>query len=313
MFSSTKIVHEHVNCTKGRTFIVYSKNLLPSDKTSSSSTGTSNLDKNFDSNNEKAIVLLLHGLNGGTHQYEKLMNSLINSNHVFISLDFYGHGNSILSQNLNKFTERLYTEQIYDVLKCKNILNANFIIVAFSMGCIIATHLSGENKIKIKKFCLISAAGLAKPRHRFLIFLLKYNISICLRLAKKYSHLMISEDAIKNEYYNFENNVEDAIKRYSILRENHEKFIETFLKVLTGIKIQDSKKHYSALLKTNAEVLFIYGKEDKLTPYSYTIKFLEKKQKYVQNVKMVILPECCHLVIHEKYHELVQHLLCFLH
>ncbi|KJP88486.1 hypothetical protein AK88_01765 [Plasmodium fragile] len=313
MISSSKIAYEYVTCTKGRTFIVYSKNLPSKESTTCNSSSCSlQRDSNSASNHEKAIVLLLHGLNGGTHQYEKLMNSLVYVNHAFISLDFYGHGNSVLSKNLNKFTERLYTEQIYDVLRNKNILDATFIIVAFSMGCIIATHLSSENKIHIKKFCLISAAGLAKPRHRFLIFLLKYNIRICLRLAKKYSHLMISEDAVKNEYYNFENNVEDAMKRYSILRENHEKFIETFLKVLTGTNVQNSKKQYAALFKTNVDILFIYGKEDKLTPYTYTVKFLEKKKKYTQNVKMIVLPECCHLVIHEKYAELVQLLLQFL-
>ncbi|VWU53327.1 alpha/beta hydrolase, putative, partial [Hepatocystis sp. ex Piliocolobus tephrosceles] len=94
-------------------------------------------------------------------------------------------------------TEKLYTEQIYEVLNHKNILNANYFVVGFSMGCIIAAHLSIDNKIKIKKFFLISAAGIAKPRHRFLVFILKHNIRLCLKLAKRYSHLLVSKDAVK--------------------------------------------------------------------------------------------------------------------
>ncbi|SCP02836.1 alpha/beta hydrolase, putative [Plasmodium malariae] len=317
------IAHEYITCCKGHTFIVYSKNLrINDDKEVDYSIPTLNQKNDSPNNNvnkKNVVVLLLHGLNGGTYQFEKLFTSLIRFNYRFLSLGyahvyvyFYGHGNSSLFENLNKFTEKLYTQQIYDVLEKKNVLNENFIVVAFSMGCIIAAHLSVDSKIKVKKFCLISAAGMAKPRHRFLIFLLKHNRCLFLRLAKRYSRSVISEDTVKNDYYNFENNLEDATKRYSILKENQEKFIETFLKVLIGLNIQDSKKQYSALLKSNVDVLFIYGREDKITPYAHTIKFLEKKKEFVKNVKMIILPECCHLVIHEKFNELVYHLMHFL-
>ncbi|SBS97744.1 conserved Plasmodium protein, unknown function [Plasmodium ovale curtisi] len=330
MFNSSKISHEYIACCKGSTFVVYSQNLPTKERTWSngSTTALNKWEPPYKDDAEaNIVVLLLHGLNGGTYQFEKLFNTLVSFNYKFISLDFYGHGNSNLFKNLNKFTEKLYTEQIYDVLKKKNILHANFVIVGFSMGCIIATHLSRDNIIKIKKFCLISAAGIAKPRHRFLVFLLKCNIRLCLWIAKRYSHLLISEDTFQaisvkplyisylknqNEYYDFEKNMEDFTKRYAILKENQNKFIETFLKVLTGIKLQDSKKYYSALLKTDADVLFIYGREDKLTPFSYTLKFLEKKEDCFQNVKMIILPECCHLVIHEKFSELIQHVVYFL-
>ncbi|CXI55627.1 alpha/beta hydrolase, putative [Plasmodium berghei] len=310
MLSSNRILHEYVICSKGITYAVYSNNLVQKDKTPNNETAL-NVNNN-QANNQKAIILLLHGLNGGTHQLENMFKTLINNGYQFISIDFYGHGNSSLFGNPSKYTEKLYTEQIYDVLKIKGLLNEKFTVIAFSMGCIIATHLSKDNKISIGKYCLISAAGMAKPRYRFLVFLLKYNIRLCLKLAKRYSRSVISEDTVKKEYYNFENNLDEATKRYEILKQNHEKFMETFLKVLIGIKLQNSKKHYFSLFKTNADILFIYGKNDTLTPYIYTQKFLEQKKEYSKNVKMIIIPECCHLVIHEKFHELDHHLIYFL-
>ncbi|SCM08204.1 alpha/beta hydrolase, putative [Plasmodium chabaudi adami] len=310
MLSSNEILNEYVTCSKGITYAVYSNNLIQKNKTLNNETALN--ENNNQSNNKKAIVLLLHGLNGGTHQFANIFKTLFDLDYQFISIDFYGHGNSSLFGNPNKYTEKLYTEQIYDVLKTKSLLNEKFIVIGFSMGCIIATHLSKDNKINIGKFCLISAAGMAKPRYRFLVFLLKYNIRLCLKLAKRYSRSVISEDAVKKEYYNFENNFEEAAKQYEILKQNHEKFMETFLKVLIGIKLQNSKKYYFSLFKTNADVLFIYGKNDALTSYIYTQKFLEQKKEYSKNVKMIIIPECCHLVIHEKSHELDHHLIYFL-
>ncbi|VEV57031.1 alpha/beta hydrolase, putative [Plasmodium vinckei vinckei] len=287
MLSSNEILNEYVTCSKGITYAVYSNNLIRKDKTLNNETALN--ENNNQANNQKTIVLLLHGLNGGTHQFANIFKTLINLDYQFISIDFYGHGNSNLFVNQNKYTEKLYTEQIYDVLKAKSLLNENFIVIGFSMGCIIATHLSKDNKISIGKFCLISAAGMAKPRYRFLVFLLKYNIRLCLKLAKRYSRSVVSEEIVK-----------------------HEKFMETFLKVLIGIKLQNSKKYYFSLFKTNADVLFIYGKNDSLTSYIYTQKFLEQKKEYSKNVKMIIIPECCHLVIHEKSHEVDHHLIYFL-
>ncbi|CRG95620.1 alpha/beta hydrolase, putative [Plasmodium gallinaceum] len=314
MYHSKKIVQEYVTCSEGNTFIIYSQNLLSSESKikidSTSIVMENNNTKNY--NNENEILLFLHGLNGSSYQFENLFSHLIHSNYKFMSLDLYGHGKSTLLKNLNKYTEKLYIEQIYDVLKKKNIFNSNFVIIGFSMGCIIAAHLSIDNKIKIKKLCLISAAGLAKPKHRFLQFLLKHNIRFCLRVAKKYSHLIVSEDSIKSEYFDYHNNIEDVNKRYLILKENHEKFMETFLKVITGTKIQNSKKYYSAFLKKNHEVLFIYGKDDNITPCIYTLKFLEKHEKYLNNVKVAIFPECSHLVLSEKCNELIKHLIYFL-
>ncbi|CRH04036.1 alpha/beta hydrolase, putative [Plasmodium relictum] len=313
MFYTQNIIQEYVACSMGKTFIIYSKNLFINENKIKIDS-TSNVKENENNKNykENVILLFLHGLNGSSYQFENLFYHIIHSNYKFVSLDFYGHGNSSLLKNLNKYTEKLYTEQIYDVLKKKDIFNSTFIIIGFSMGCIIASHLSIDNKIKIKKFCLISAAGLAKPKHRFLQFLLKHNIRFCLRVAKKYSHLIVSEDTVKNEYYDCHNNLEDVNKRYLILKENHEKFIETFLKVLSGTKIQDSKKLYSAFLKKNHEVLFIYGKDDKVTPSIYTLKFLKEHSKYINNVKVVIFPECSHLVLSEKCSELIIYLMHFL-
>ncbi|KYN95712.1 putative alpha/beta hydrolase [Plasmodium gaboni] len=324
MYSQYDIEYEYVTCTKGYTFILYSPNLFENvnaKKSDSTSPYTENNKEDEeeeeeqqqdDINNENIIVLFLHGLNGNSYQFENVFYTLIHFNYKFISLDFYGHGNSSLLQNVNKFTEKLFIEQIYDVLKKKNIFNSNFVVIGFSMGCIIAAHLSVDNKLKIKKYCLISAAGLAKPRHRFLHFLLKHNIRLCLRVAKRYSYLFVNEEAFKNEYNDIQNNAYYSHNRYSVLKENHEKFIETFLKVLTGTKIQDSKKYYSAFLKKNSDVLFIYGRDDDVTPCAYTIKFLEKQKKYINNVKLIIFPECSHLVLTEKPYELVQHIIYFL-
>ncbi|CZT99809.1 hypothetical protein PFUGPA_03604 [Plasmodium falciparum Palo Alto/Uganda] len=334
MYTQYDIEYEYVTCTKGYTFIIYSPNLFENVNAKSSDSTSPYTEKNKEEdeqqeeqqqdeqerdeqeqdeiNNENIIVLFLHGLNGNSYQFENVFYTLIHFNYKFISIDFYGHGNSSLLRNVNKFTEKLFIEQIYDVLKKKNIFNSNFVVIGFSMGCIIAAHLSVDNKLKIKKYCLISAAGLAKPRHRFLHFLLKHNIRLCLRVAKRYSHLFVNEETFKNEYNDIHNNAYYSHNRCSILKENHEKFIETFLKVLTGTKIQDSKKYYSAFLKKNSDVLFIYGRDDDVTPCAYTIKFLEKQKKYLNNVKLIIFPECSHLVLTEKSYELAQHIIYFL-
>ncbi|EUT78588.1 hypothetical protein PFAG_05164 [Plasmodium falciparum Santa Lucia] len=247
MYTQYDIEYEYVTCTKGYTFIIYSPNLFENVNAKSSDSTSPYTEKNKEEdeqqeeqqqdeqerdeqerdeqeqdeiNNENIIVLFLHGLNGNSYQFENVFYTLIHFNYKFISIDFYGHGNSSLLRNVNKFTEKLFIEQIYDVLKKKNIFNSNFVVIGFSMGCIIAAHLSVDNKLKIKKYCLISAAGLAKPRHRFLHFLLKHNIRLCLRVAKRYSHLFVNEETFKNEYNDIHNNAYYSHNRCSILKEN---------------------------------------------------------------------------------------------
>lgn len=314
MYYDSNIVTEYVACTAGETFIVFSKNILDDEN----KIKIDNVEKEGgplkESNNYayETILLFLHGLNGNCFQFKNVFSALNRCNFKFISLDFYGHGRSSSLSHLTKYTEKLYTEQVYDVLKKKNIIDAKFILVGFSMGSIIAVHLSVDKKIKSEKFCLISAAGLARPKHRFLHFLLKHNIRLCLKMGKRYSYLLVSENFIKDEYFNADMNKEEIQKRYLLLKENHEKFLETFLKVLSGSNIQNSKKLYSTFLKENHEVLFIYGRDDKVTPYNYTVNFLKKHEKFLNDVKVVIFPNCSHLVLSEKHFDVIKHLLYFL-
>lgn len=309
-----KIIEEQIECSLGRTFIVYSENLYKNDNAilvnfPDFEDSCISENSNFDSD---SIILCLHGLNGNSYQFDSIFCALSFCNIKFIALDFYGHGKSEALSNVHKYTEKLYTEQIYDVLKKKQILTSKFIVIGFSMGCIIAAHLAVEGKLLIDKFCLISAAGMAKPKHRFLQFLLKINVRLCLRIGKKYSYLLVSEDNVKNEYFDSECNLEDVHKRYMALKENHEKFLETFLKVVSGTKIQNSKSVYSTLLKKEPEILFIYGNDDKVTPCRYTKQFLKKHESHLGNVKIIIFPKCSHLVLSEKYIDVIKHLFCFL-
>lgn len=164
------IVTEYVDCTDGKTFIAFSKNILDDEsKIKIEKVQREGVPlKAPQSYGDESILLLLHGLNGNCFQFENVFYALIRCNFKFISLDFYGHGRSSSLPHLTKYTEKLFTEQVYDVLKIKNIIDAKFTLIGFSMGSIIAVHLSNEKKIKSEKFCLISAAGLAKPKHRFL-------------------------------------------------------------------------------------------------------------------------------------------------
>lgn len=308
------IIEEQIECSAGRTFIVCSENLHNHDNTivvnfpDFEDSGVS--EKNsFD---RDTIILCLHGLNGNSYQFDSIFCALSFHNIKFIALDFYGHGKSEALRNVHKYTEKLFTEQIYDVLKKKQILDSKFIIVGFSMGCIIAAHLAVEGKMFVEKYCLISAAGMAKPRHRFLQFLLKMNIRLCLRIGKKYSYLLVSEDTVKNEYFDSESNLEDVHKRYLALKENHEKYLETFLKVVSGTNIQNSKNIYSKFFKKEPQILFIYGNDDKVTPCRYTKQFLKKHETHLGNVKIIIFPKCSHLVLSEKCIDVIKQLLCFL-
>lgn len=84
MLSSNRILHEYVICSKGITYAVYSNNLVQKDKTPNNETAL-NVNNN-QANNQKAIILLLHGLNGGTHQLENMFKTLINNGYQFISI-----------------------------------------------------------------------------------------------------------------------------------------------------------------------------------------------------------------------------------
>ncbi|SBT78967.1 hypothetical protein POWCR01_130046600, partial [Plasmodium ovale] len=89
MFDSSKISHEYIACCKGSTFVVYSQNLHTKERTSSngSTTALNKWEPPYKDDAEaNIIVLLLHGLNGGTYQFEKLFNTLVSFNYQFISL-----------------------------------------------------------------------------------------------------------------------------------------------------------------------------------------------------------------------------------
>lgn len=209
-----------------------------------------NLDYELIENN-KPVVVLLHGWGMNKECFEKLV-PLINNNQKILSLDFFGFGKS--SEPRDYFDTYEYAYYVFILLKKLEINDV--ILVGHSFGGRIAILLSSIFKINVSYLILTSSAGINKFsiiknikvfRYKFLKSLVRNNI-----VNKKYLQRFGSSD-YKKANYNLK---------------------KVFVKVVN----QDLQ---FLLKKINSPCTLIWDKKDRETPYSIC-KVLNKKIKNSQ-------------------------------
>ncbi|CXH16231.1 Serine aminopeptidase, S33/Alpha/beta hydrolase family/alpha/beta hydrolase fold, putative, partial [Plasmodium berghei] len=95
--------------------------------------------------NKETLVITFHGLNGTNLTFLEIQKILIRYKFQVLNFDLYGHGLSACPKynHRNKtYGIDFFLSQTEELLTHLNLLNRNFYLIGFSMGCIIATNFA---------------------------------------------------------------------------------------------------------------------------------------------------------------------------
>ena len=106
------------------------------------------------------LVLLLHGLSAHLHSFDFLMEALANSDRQLVAVDLRGRGRSSITP---PGTYGLSTHA-QDVLEIASLLGAaQFDLIGWSMGALIAEHTAADMPVRLRRMVLIDHAGTMDP------------------------------------------------------------------------------------------------------------------------------------------------------
>lgn len=227
-------------------------------------------------------LLILHGWNGSSNSWEKVMEFLAPRFQVIIP-DFPGFGKSQFPSRVwelndfvfwfKNFTERLNLKE--------------FFLLGHSFGGRVAIKFSIFYPEKVKKLLLVSSAGIkSEPDLKTRIIFTFAFIGNAIFSPKPFSRL---KNFARNFFYKILKN-KDYVKAKGVMRETMKKIVnEDLLPVLSQIK---------------QETILIWGKKDGLVPLKYGQIFNEK----IKNSKLIILEgirHSPHLESSEKLSEII--------
>ena len=104
--------------------------------------------------NEKQVVILLHGIAATSGTWKHLIKGLDSSKYRIIAIDLLGFGKSIKPVNI-KYNVDDHTKYIHKTIK-KLGVNKPYVLIGHSMGSIIAAHYSRKYYFDVKELFLLS-------------------------------------------------------------------------------------------------------------------------------------------------------------
>lgn len=267
---------------------------------------------NYDLKGKESSVLVItfHGLNGTNLTFSEIQNILIRYKYQVLNFDLYGYGLSSCpkySHRKKTYNVEFYISQTEELLDHLNYKDKKYLLIGFSMGCIIATAFANKYMNQTKKLVLISPVGmlekkpiLVKMLNRFpcIINALPYVVFPCFISKKKFK----------------KGNTENDMSEYLYNRIMWQLFVKknithSILGCLNNLKIWDAHDIFKEVGSTSLPVLILCGGNDHICkPVIF-----EKIANAFMNSHMIVFENASHLVVVEKHLELIACLLTFLH
>ena len=210
-------------------------------------------------------------------------------------IDLMGHGYSIKSDNLSKYTIGHLSEDLFNILKKENVKRIN--IIGHSFGNFVSLEFIREHKKMINSVVFISAGHRLTKNKRYRYF--KFFISPL--FIKLIPHK--TEKGRQINYSKYINTGDFNVRR--TIADVSNTGLKCYLIYLRDIF---NLKHSMILENITFPTLFIHGARDKMFPVEDAIKM----SKLVKNSKLIILNNADHILVLNNYHELSKEIEDFL-
>ncbi len=217
---------------------------------------------------EGPVILILHGWNGSSDSWRKIIE-ILEIKFKVVCPDFPGFGKTKppkIPWNLDDFVDWL--KEFTEKLDLKN-----FFLLGHSFGGRVAIKFSILYPEKVKKLILVSSAGI-KPewglKEKIIFQISKIGNAIFSK-----NHFLRFKEGVRNLFYKLAM-IKDYSKAKGVMRETMKKIVEEDL--------------LPELPKIQSETLIVWGEKDRIIPLKYAFVFKEK----IKNSKLEILPKIGH-------------------
>ncbi|CAD2101157.1 alpha/beta hydrolase, putative [Plasmodium vinckei] len=264
--------------------------------------------------NKETLVITFHGLNGTNLTFLEIQKILIRYKFQVLNFDLYGHGLSACPKYSHKnktYGIDFFLSQTEELLAHLNLLDRNFYLIGFSMGCIIATSFAKKYINQVKKIILISPVG-ALEKKPFLVKLLKlfpYIINISSFFMLPY---LISKRNFKKKKNTNDMDSEDEASYYMYNRIMWQAFVKknithSILGCINNLKMWSSHETFKEVGLHHIPVLILCGDKDNIC----SLHVLKNTSKLFANSHLIIFKNASHLVLVDKSREINSCVLIF--
>jgi pimeloyl-ACP methyl ester carboxylesterase len=226
------------------------------------------IETNYKIGGEGENFLILHGWNGSSDSWKKIIE-ILEIKYKVVCPDFPGFGKTEIPKipwSLNDFVEWL--KEFTEKLNLKE-----FFLLGHSFGGRVAIKFSISYPEKIKKLILVSSGGIKQKwglKEKIVFQLAKVGNAI---FSKR--PFFRFKDGARNFFYRVVR-IKDYARARGIMKETMKKIVAEDL--------------LPKLSKIQKETLIIWGEKDKILPLKYAFIFKEN----IENSKLEILPRIGH-------------------
>ncbi len=214
----------------------------------------------------KRTVVLIHGFSVPYYNWDHTFDFLVESGLRVLRYDVYGRGFS--DKPIVQYTKDFYYNQLSNLLSALKI-NSQIDLIGFSMGGIVSAIFANRQPKIIRRICLISPAGMpmAVPIALNIIKLPRVGEIIMKLFGNQILISGVRMDLSEPEKY------PEYFDNYSSQLQ-YPGFKHSLLSTLRSGMLFDSENEYAKLGKKNIKTILIWGKKDKVVPYSLHSKFI---------------------------------------
>lgn len=243
-------------------------------------------------------ILFIHGFSSNVHTWENVINNFVNS-YPIVALDLLGFGFSDKPDVI--YSRDNYLKLIADVQNYYEFKKV--ILIGNSMGGELSLRYTLRYPEKVHKLILINSAGLlemSQPPY----FIKKISIFFLNFTEFLFVNRTMIRYVLSSAFYDDSKITERKIDLYYLpLRTKGGTLAHKglFLSGYQKISIDDLQN-----LKT--PTMIIWGLNDSWIPLQHAFMFF----KYIQNAKLILLPETGHIAQEERAEEVVFYILSFI-
>lgn len=207
------------------------------------------------------VVVLIHGLMGHMHIWDNQFKFLVDQGYRVLRFDLYGRGFS--ERIKDDHGSELFMAQVSDLLEFVGI-REKFHLVGLSMGGAISTRFASHHPEKVRSIFLVDCYGIPTPQDLGIRIVQPKGIGEL--FIGTFGGPILKRAPIKSVFY----------------KEKHKGFAKWFsaplvikgskralLSTLRNFMLENHVPHYERLNHLDIPKLILWGKEDKILPYSY--------------------------------------------
>jgi pimeloyl-ACP methyl ester carboxylesterase len=234
------------------------------------------------------IIVLVNGISIPYIIWDHTFYELANEGYRVLRYDLFGRGFSDRPDVI--YNEDLYQNQLYDLLDSLKI-SGKINLVGLSMGGVIAMNFADCYPDKVEDLALIDPAGFVdKPAYYYNVLNTPVLGSY---LCGIFGNVVISDMANSSFY---DSSCTDSIKPCVNEQLKYSGYKKSLISTFFNFNLTDKTEVVSRLGKTNRRIMMIWGKEDRVIPFSKSEIF----QKLIPGIEFYPIEKAGHIPQYEK-------------